>query len=51
MIVENNKGYSSAAADSNELLPLIELGFFKDAPLVCPAALLGDNIHTADNEL
>lgn len=35
LIVENNKGSSSAVVDYNELLPLIELGFYQSVPLVC----------------
>lgn len=58
LIVENNKGYSSASVNYNELLPLIELGFYQSVLLICPAILgddsplLGDNhVHTAHNEL
>lgn len=59
LIVENNKGDSSASIDHNELLPLIELGFYHSVPLICPATLIGydttllgeNHAHTAHNEL
>jgi hypothetical protein len=58
LIVENNKGDSSASVDHDELTTLVELGFYKSVLLVCPdilgddSTLLGDNhVHTAHNEL
>jgi hypothetical protein len=39
LIVENNKGDSSASLDQNDLLLMVEYGFYKDIALVCPAVL------------
>jgi hypothetical protein len=39
LIVENNKGDSSASIDYHKLIPLIELGFYQNVSLVCPAII------------
>jgi hypothetical protein len=51
LIVENNKGYSSASVNYDELTPLIKLGFFQSVPLICPDILGDDSAHAIDHEL